>query len=120
MRSALEPNEYPARYKPVEFPRLAGVRPEAPGLNVQINMATVNSNRFRTHYTAAMFLTLAAVLFERQVTMTRRLKQRALNWAHKVVSIMQKSIERKLKEMEPFSEQDMRDELQNRYPDYCG
>lgn len=52
--------------------------------------------------------------------MKKQLKLKALNWAHKIVAGLQKRLEHELKELEPFSEQDMRDELYNRYPDFCG
>jgi hypothetical protein len=49
--------------------------------------------------------------------MHRHLKFLALTWAHKVVSSWRAKLEAQLKaETDPFTEQDMQDEVLNRYP----
>lgn len=52
--------------------------------------------------------------------MWRTIKHKTLFIAHKYASILQKYIEQELRDMEPFSREDERDEVCNRYPDFCG
>ena len=49
--------------------------------------------------------------------MVKNMKLKALSWAHRVVSSLQKTIETHLnKQLDPFTSEDFRDEVMNRYP----